>query len=314
MMNSPALRQSLAGHEPRPRIAEYGPLVLDGNGKPAIRLPADWGGLTVQRFQLPTNAESGPMFTGDPIVFISTGGAGKRWYKSGIYVRALATGPFIDTYSATFERDRAEWKGEGGESIGIRVPSIAITRLMHDMPFDLDMRFNVVDEQLAHVAQLFANEMQNGMPNGRLFAEGLSLTLLGWLAKHYGVAPQAVSAPTRCLSESHQRLVRDFIDVHIGEDMSVVRLAMLVNASPNHFARMFKSTFTIPPHRFVMLRRVELAAEALKTSDALSIAQLALAFGFASQAHFTEAFRRVTGVTPALWRSSHRPRLSHSAH
>ena len=109
-MNTVTPQQSAAFPGDKGRIGEYGAVVRDDGG-PLIRLPADWAGLTVQRFVLPDNAESGPMFSGMPGLFVSTRGSGKRWYKSGVYVRELLTGPFVDTYSATFERDRAQWRG-----------------------------------------------------------------------------------------------------------------------------------------------------------------------------------------------------------
>src|SRR6202011_160721 len=98
-------------------LAEQGPVVRDANGLPMIRPPADWTGLVVQRFVLPARAESGPVSSGVPVVFSSTSGSGERRYKSGAYTRHLVTGPFIDTYESTFERDRAEWNGTTGESI-----------------------------------------------------------------------------------------------------------------------------------------------------------------------------------------------------
>ena len=107
------------------RIGECGPVVMH-NGKPCIQLPADWTGPTIQRFAIPANAESGPMFCGAPVLFLSTGGKGTRWYRSGAYTKELLSGPFIDTYGSTFERDRARWRGEPGESIGIRIPATVI--------------------------------------------------------------------------------------------------------------------------------------------------------------------------------------------
>ena len=302
-MNTVTPQQSAAFPGDKGRIGEFGAVVRDDGG-PLIRLPADWAGLTVQRFLLPDNAESGPMFSGMPGLFVSTRGSGKRWYKSGVYVRELLTGPFVDTYSATFERDRAQWRGEAGESIGIRVPPNAARRLMHNemTQLDLKMQFNVVDKYLGNLARQFADEMEQELPNGRLFAEGLSLTILGWLTKHYMVTP-AAPPPRRRLSESHKSVICNYIDAHIGEDLSVVQLAVLLGISPNHFARVFKATFCVSPHQFLLKRRIELASERLKTDSEQSIAQIALAFGFVSQAHFTDVFRRVIGETPARWRS-----------
>lgn len=51
----------------------------------------------------------------------------------------------------------------------------------------------------------------------------------------------------------------------------------------------------------MVLRRCELAKELLRSSP-LSLAEIALACGFADQSHFTRAFARLVGMTPGAWR------------
>ena len=167
--------------------------------------------------------------------------------------------------------------------------------------FDLKTQFNVEDNYLGMVVRHFADEMGRGVPNGRLFAEGLSLTMLGWLAKYHSTIGSS-SLSVRRLSEGHQQLIRSYVDERIGDDVSVTDLASLVGLSPSHFARLFKTTFSLSPHRFLLNRRIELAAERLRANGDQSIAEIALAFGFGSQAHFSDTFRRIRGETPARWR------------
>ena len=72
--------------------------------------------------------------------------------------------------------------------------------------------------------------------------------------------------------------------------------------SPYHFAKMFKNTTGIPPHRFVTNKRIE-RAKHLLGEHYLKIVDVALAVGFANQCRFTEAFVRCVGVTPHAYRS-----------
>jgi AraC family transcriptional regulator len=295
--------------ESRGRIAEAGPVLRGANGSPLINLTDDWEGPIAQRFVIPGDAESGPMYTGVPVLFVSSSGAGKRWYRHGVYVRELETGPFIDTYSGSYERDHARWKGQTGKSIGIRIPPTTTCKLMPDAAryFNLTTRHNIIDPQLATLVRKLANEIQGGFANGRMYAQGLSLTLLAWLTMHY--APKPSQSPrARPLSETNKRRIREFIDENIGADLSLVQLATLLGVSPNHFARMFKGSFGISPHRFLLQRRIALASAALTQTADRPISDIAVAFGFVSQAHFTEAFRRVAGVTPARWRHSSKKR------
>ena len=64
-----------------------------------------------------------------------------------------------------------------------------------------------------------------------------------------------------------------------------------------HFAKRFRETVGVSPHAYVLHRRVRRAGQMLRR-DRSSLAEIAAACGFASQAHFTTAFRRDVGITP----------------
>jgi AraC family transcriptional regulator len=59
----------------------------------------------------------------------------------------------------------------------------------------------------------------------------------------------------------------------------------------------------MPPHRYVLKMRVARAAQLLRSEPQRALADVALAVGFASQAHFSSAFKAHVGKTPAAWRS-----------
>ncbi len=71
--------------------------------------------------------------------------------------------------------------------------------------------------------------------------------------------------------------------------------------SVSHFARAFKETTGLPPHRWLIRRRVEVA-EALLRNSRMSLTEVALTCGFADQSHFTRVFSRVVGISPGAWR------------
>src|SRR4030095_4939340 len=75
-------------------------------------------------------------------------------------------------------------------------------------------------------------------------------------------------------------------------------LGRLVHMSAFHFARLFKASTGLPPHRFVVMRRIEHAKQMLACA-ADSIAAIGRVVGFRTASHFTSAFRRVAGVTPS---------------
>ncbi len=74
-------------------------------------------------------------------------------------------------------------------------------------------------------------------------------------------------------------------------------------SSAYHFARQFRAATGVPPHQYVVTRRVERAHQLLRTSD-LSLADIAASAGFSDQSKFSTHFKRVLGVTPRQFRAS----------
>ena len=118
------------------------------------------------------------------------------------------------------------------------------------------------------------------------------------------LASGRVSAGPRSLESQRLRRVIDYIEGHLGEaTLSVEKLAEVAHLSPYHFSRAFKTATGQAPHRFVLERRVERARLHLAEGRE-SLAGIAYATGFSSQAHFSSIFRRLAGVTPKQYRQS----------
>src|SRR5262252_9895367 len=109
-----------------------------------------------------------------------------------------------------------------------------------------------------------------------------------------------------------RRLLRakDRMDAASHEEWPVLRLARVSGVSEAHFARSFKDAFGVPPHRYLLTRRVERATSLLRETD-LSITEIAFQTGWASLGTFGRTFRDVTGESPGVIRSRER-RTAHS--
>jgi AraC family transcriptional regulator len=111
--------------------------------------------------------------------------------------------------------------------------------------------------------------------------------------------------PTRALEPGQLRRVEDLLNDQLADDLPLTELALAVGLSPYQFARAFKAATGLPPHQWLMARRIERACELLAaTQDAL--ADIAYACGFASQSHMTDVFRAKLGVTPGRYRKERR--------
>jgi AraC family transcriptional regulator len=265
----------------------------------------DWKGVLLSRLTIPTSAEYGPQFTGMPVLFASRFSPGRRWLTcNGKTQEVPLIAPGVDLLSSTYERDHERWEcAPGGETICVRMHPLVIERCIQENAchFDLETRYSQQDELLVQSIFALAQELQGGMPNGRLFAEGLSLALIGLISHHHTRAHRSLRH-AGALTTTQQTRIREFIDAHLDTDLSIDRLASEVHISPFHFARLFRSTFDMPPHRYVMQMRIARAARFLHTDQHRTIMDIALATGFASHAHFTRAFKCHMGKTPASWR------------
>lgn len=101
-----------------------------------------------------------------------------------------------------------------------------------------------------------------------------------------------------------RRLLRakDRMDAASQEDWPVHRLARISCVSPAHFARSFKQAFGVPPHRYLLTRRIERAVALLRDTD-LPITAIAFQTGWASLGTFGRIFRDVTGASPGVIRA-----------
>jgi transcriptional regulator GlxA family with amidase domain len=100
-----------------------------------------------------------------------------------------------------------------------------------------------------------------------------------------------------------RRLLRakDRMDAASHEEWPVRRLARVSGASEAHFARSFKEAFGVPPHRYLLTRRIERATALLRDTD-LSITEIAFQTGWNSLGTFGRTFRDVTGENPGAIR------------
>ena len=108
-----------------------------------------------------------------------------------------------------------------------------------------------------------------------------------------------------------RRLLRakDRMDAASHEAWPVSRLASVSGVSAAHFARCFKQAFGVPPHRYLLTRRIERAAALLRDTD-LPITEIAFATGWESLGSFGRTFRDITGDSPGTRRERGRTEAS----
>jgi transcriptional regulator GlxA family with amidase domain len=91
------------------------------------------------------------------------------------------------------------------------------------------------------------------------------------------------------------------IDSHLEEKLSVDELAAMAGLSVHHFARAFAQSVGVPPHSYLLQRRIEKAQQLVLDTE-LPLSEIALAVGFFDQSHLARHFRRLAGTPPSIAR------------
>ena len=149
-------------------------------------------------------------------------------------------------------------------------------------------------------ALLGAEEL--GGASGQLYADCIGTAIVARLlaATHGtdGARPKVAE-----LARWRLRRVLEYIEANLGEPVSLADLASVAGLTRMHFAAQFRVATGLPPHQYVLRRRIERAQEMLVGANT-SLVETALSVGFQSQSHFTSVFKRLVGKPPYAWRRS----------
>jgi AraC family transcriptional regulator len=141
---------------------------------------------------------------------------------------------------------------------------------------------------------------------GRLAAESLANVLAVHLIRHVLAPRRPERGRDGTLPRGRLRAVVEYIEEHLDAGPSLGQMAAVARLSAYHFARQFKTATGLPPHEYVIARRVERAKHLLQAGTGLSLAEVAACAGFSDQSQFCRHFKRLVGVTPGQFRMSAR--------
>ena len=167
--------------------------------------------------------------------------------------------------------------------------------------------FGIGDDVIDQVGRSILSELTVETAAGRMYVETASLMLAARLIlKYCDCGSSALTAlDAHPLDHVRLRRVLDYISTNVDEDITLADLARVGGQSPFHFARKFTLAMGVSPKRYVSRMRLDKAMAEL-AAGRLPLAQIALNAGFSSQASFTRAFRRATGMTPLEYRRRRR--------
>jgi AraC family transcriptional regulator len=135
----------------------------------------------------------------------------------------------------------------------------------------------------------------------QLFVDHVMLAVGTHVAQTYG-GMRPLSPPVRGgLAPWQVRRAKEILGAHLDGSIPLQEVARECHLSMSHFSRQFRRTTGLPPHKWLLARRIEVAKEKLDDRR-LSLSDVAAACGFADQSHLTRVFTRMVGVSPGAWR------------
>ncbi|MBI5255193.1 MAG: helix-turn-helix transcriptional regulator [Burkholderiales bacterium] len=277
--------------------------------QPAYR-PQDlvhWTGLRLAQFRLPERVHDRHIHGAHPIITLLRSGRTESHLRYGQReVNTQCRAGELMCYRGGLEIEQARWQASDATLLSVELDP---QRLLHCEQGDERLAPPVLvgaprfsDARLAATLQALWDEVIAGCPRGRLYVDSLSLGLASQVHTRFGaLQPDRREAAAR-LTPAQRAHVQAFIEAHLGEPIGLVELAQAAGLSRYHFARLFRNTLGHSPYQHVLQQRVARARRLLR-NRALSLSEVALRTGFASQAHFSDTCRRLLGSTPGELRA-----------
>jgi len=163
------------------------------------------------------------------------------------------------------------------------------------------------DLEVERIALLLKAELKTGGLGGELYAQSLANALaVHLLREHSSLGEKAGREAARepkpgGLPKPALRRATDYIGDNLGADLSLAEVAAAAGYSPHHFARMFRESTGLPPHRYVVRERAERAKHLLLGTET-PLGEVARLCGFANQSHMGRHVKALLGATPARLR------------
>jgi AraC family transcriptional regulator len=261
----------------------------------------EWSGFLLERNVCRDGFAGSVLFPYAEILLVLTGAIRVKYRERG-FDREFSAGPdSVTLWPAGHELSCVSWTVEPGtQTLRVQMDMLSLERLMAEddplLGLRLTPRFAIAEPTLASIVRLMEADVVAGCPAGKIYGESLALALAAYLAAHY--ASESIDAsPRNGLAEPVLTRVLEHIGANLGRDLTITELAALAHMSPHHFSLRFKRSMGTTPHQWIVRARVREAGRLLRARR-MPVAEVALALGFASQTHFTDVFRRATGVTP----------------
>lgn len=159
----------------------------------------------------------------------------------------------------------------------------------------------VDDNVIDCLGQCLLPVLHGELRGNQLFVDHVLLAMRHHLASSYGGIRAACEVIQGGLAAWQQRKAKELMREHLIEGIPLAELAQACRLSTSAFVRGFRKSIGMPPHQWLLQRRIDCAMELMRDRS-IQLADVALSSGFADQSHFTRSFGRRVGRSPGAWR------------
>jgi AraC family transcriptional regulator len=200
------------------------------------------------------------------------------------------------------------WLGEPFHSLQFYVPRAALAEVANETGRTVSSLVYkpgefIDDAVIDNLGRCLLPLMHERQQSNQLFVDHILLALRSHLLASYGGDCAASAAISGGLAPWQQRRATELMREHVVDGITLVELARACRLSSSAFVRAFKQSMGVPPHQWLLLRRIDRAIE-LMHDRTVELAEVALSAGFADQSHFTRIFGGKMGVSPGVWRNA----------
>lgn len=176
------------------------------------------------------------------------------------------------------------------------------TQLDRD-PNDIEIadRFQMRDPVIEHIGWTIKADIDSNLTGGRLLRDSLGVALAARLLQRHYRGSLPMREVRGGLSHTKLERVIAHIEDNLASKLSLPGIAEIAGMSVSHLKTLFRNSTGVPVYEYVLRRRVE-RAQLLLRNQRFSIAEIAVATGFAHQSHLARHMHRILGYTPSSLR------------
>lgn len=192
-------------------------------------------------------------------------------------------------HSLHFYVPRSALDGLADQSGARRIDALDCSPVGHD------------DAIVRHIGVCLGDGLRRPDEVNQLFIDHMMLALTAHVAATYGGYRHKAGTGRGALAPWQLARACDKLEADLGGKVPLQAIAAELGLSVSHFSRAFRAATGLPPHRWLLHHRVR-TAKRLISERGLSLSEVAISAGFASQSHFTRVFSAVAGISPGAWR------------